>query len=685
MALTATGVGSGLDIEGLIGQLMAAERIPVEQRLIKRETKITQDISALGSLKGALSAFQSTLSSVNATDTYDKRNASSSNASAVIVTATSDAAVGTYNLNVTSLANAQSLAVRNQFSSVNETVGTGTLTFTFGTTSYTADTSTPVNTANDTYDGFVAKAGAASKTVTIDSTNNTLSGVRDAINAADIGVSAAIVNDGTSFRLLLSSNSTGAENSLQISVSDSGDSNDTDQSGLSRLAFNTSAGTTNVYQTTAASDAAFTINGLSLTSTGNTVTDAVTGLTLTLKETTSSAEISVTDNQSGIKQAINTFVSGYNDLITTLNQLTSYDAATGARGALQGDFSARSIFSQLRSTVGNAADGYKGALSRLPEIGITSTTTGTLAVDDAKLTSALESNFDDVAGVLAHFAQPADGIGIKVADFTETTMKAEYTVAVTSLATSGKMAANVPSAGFPKTIDSGTDGLVATIDGTASSTITLSNQAYANLAAMATELQTKINADATLRAAGKAVTVSVSGDDIEIRSNSLGSSSTVALVNAGTDTTLATLGLASATTTNGTDLVGTIDGVAGVASGNTLTGAVGTTASGLALDISSTTGGRVTVSYGVVDQLDTWLASLLGDDNVLDSRITSLNTRISEISDERTAAERRFDAIEKRYRAQFNALDSLLNELNSTGSFISDQLANIPLPGKSKK
>ena len=78
MALIATGVGSGLDIEGLIGQLMAAERLPVEQRLIKRETEITQDISALGSLKGALSTFQSTLSSVNAIDTYEKRNASSS-------------------------------------------------------------------------------------------------------------------------------------------------------------------------------------------------------------------------------------------------------------------------------------------------------------------------------------------------------------------------------------------------------------------------------------------------------------------------------------------------------------------------------------------------------------------------------------------------------------------------------
>ena len=295
MALIATGIGSGLDIEGLIGQLMAAEATPVEQRLVKRETKITQDISALGSLKGALADFQSTLSSVNAIDTYKKRNASSSSASAVSVSVTADAAVGTFNLSVASLAKSQSLAVRNQFSSVNEVVGTGTLTFTLGTTSYTSN----ANTANDTYGGFVAKAGAASKTVTIDSSNSTLSGVRDAINAADIGVSAAIVNDGTSFRLLISNNSTGAENSLQINVSDSGDSNDTDQSGLSRLAFNSSAGTTNVYQTTAASDAAFTINGLSLTSTGNTVTDAVTGMTLTLKEITSSADISVTDNQCG--------------------------------------------------------------------------------------------------------------------------------------------------------------------------------------------------------------------------------------------------------------------------------------------------------------------------------------------------------------------------------------------------
>ena len=108
-----------------------------------------------------------------------------------------------------------------------------------------------------------------------------------------------------------------------------------------------------------------------------------------------------------------------------------------------------------------------------------------------------------------------------------------------------------------------------TVDGTASGTITLASGSYASLSALATELQTKVNADATLRAAGKAVTVSVSGDDIEIRSNSVGSSSTVAVADAGSDTTLAAIGLSAATATNGTDLVGTIDGV-GVASGNVL-------------------------------------------------------------------------------------------------------------------
>ena len=685
MALTATGIGSGLDIEGLVRQLMAAERLPLETRWVQRETSITQDISALGSLKGALAGFRSSLAAANSLATFDQRIATSSKPKSVSISASNKAALGSYDVSVESLASTQSLAVRNQFSSVNEVVGTGTLTFTFGTTSYTADSGDPINTANDTYDGFVAKAGAASHTITIDSTNNTLSGVRDAINSADIGISAAVVNDGAGYRLLISSVTKGAENSVEIVVSDTGDGANTDQAGLSRLAFNTSAGTASVYQTAAASDAQFTVNGLALSSTSNVVSDAINGLTLTLGETATAVSLEVKDNASGIKRALNDFVGGYNDLIDTLNALTAYDPATGQRGALQGDFSARSIVNQLRATIGAEADGFKGALTRLPEIGVTTSATGTLVVDDAELDAALKDDIDTVAGVLSHFANPSASSGMTVSALATTTLKGEYSVAVSSLATHGRIAATVPAVGFPVTVDNATNDFVITVDGTSSGTITLASQAYASLSAIATEIQTKINADSVLRAAGKAVTVSVSGDDIEIRSNTAGSSSAVALVNANSDTTLTALGLAAATTTNGTDLIGTIDGASGTAVGNTLTAALGSSAAGLSLDIASTAGGRVTVSYGVIDQLDSWLAGLLGDDNSLDSRISSLESQVDEIAKERVAAERRLEATEKRYRTQFNALDSLLSELNSTGSFISDQLANIPVPGKTRK
>ena len=686
MALTATGLGSGLDIENLVTKLMAAERAPLENRLIRRETSITKDISALGSLKSALSDFQTSIASANTLSTYQKRNVNSTNTSALSVTATDAAVLGSYDVDISSLAEAQSLALREEFSSLTDVVGTGTLTFTFGTTAYTADSGNPPNTANDTYNSFTAKAGVASKTVTIDSNNNSLAGVRDAINAADIGVSAAIVKDSSSYRLLLSSSATGVENSMQIVVSDTGDSNDSDGSGLSRLAFNSSAGTSNVYQTSAATDASFMVNGFSLTHDTNTVSDVVTGLTLSLKQvTTESAKITVSDNEAGIKTAIEAFVDGYNGLVTTLDDLTGYDAATGAGGTLQGDFTARSIAGQIRTALSNASDGFVGPYSRLAEIGITQNSAGSLSVDDSKLSAAFDTDFDSVAGVLTRFADIATGSGISVNSFTDDVAKGSYAIAVSSLATNGKLAATIPSAGFPITIDSSTDSFVVTVDGTASGTVTLTNQAYASLSAIATEIQSKINADATLRDAGKGVTVSVSGDNIEIRSNSVGSSSSVALANAGTDTTLTALGLALATTTGGSDLVGTIDGVAGTATGNTLKGAVGSSADGLSLEILSTEGGTVRVSDGVLDQIDSLLAAMLSANNPLDTRISSLNAQAEEVAEDRVVMEQRLLTMEARYRKQFNSLDILLTELNSTGSYVADQLANIPIPGKTKK
>ena len=348
MALTATGVGSGLDIESLVTKLMQAERLPKEQRLLARETDVTNSISGLASLKGALSELQTSLAGVNSLSTFEQRNVTSDQSSAVTAVATKAATLGGYSVTTSALASSQSLAIRANFSTLSETVGTGSLTFTFGTTGYTSN----ANNALDTYDSFVAKAGVASKSITIDSNNNSLSGVRDAINDANFGVTAAIVNNGSGYQLLISSDSTGAENSLQISVSDTGDGNASDGNGLSRLAFNSTAGTNNVYQTVAGTNAAYTINGLSLSSASNTVTDVVDGLTLNLKTTTTSpANISVTDNTSGVKAAITTFVEGYNKYVDTLDKLTGYDFATKKGGQLQGDFSALSTANRLRSAL----------------------------------------------------------------------------------------------------------------------------------------------------------------------------------------------------------------------------------------------------------------------------------------------------------------------------------------------
>ena len=683
VGISATGLGSGLDIEGLVTQLVAAERAPIEQRLFRNEQKITNDISALGSLKSALSDLRSSTSAVSSPDTYSKRVATTTDATRISVTADATAALGSYDVEVTALASKQSIAIRHQFSSLTDIVGTGALTFTFGTTAYTADAS---NHSNDTYDSFAAKAGAASKSITIDSTNNTLSGLRDAINDADIGVTAAVVKEAAGYRLLLSSTALGAENSVEVTVADSGDSNHSDANGLSRLAFNSVAGTTNAYQTAAATDASFKINGLSLSSDSNTVSSVVDGLTLTFRDvTTASEKITVADNTSGIKGAINTFVEGYNAFVAAVGDLTSYDATTGVKGPLLGDFTARSLTNQLRTTLSAAADGYVGTYSRLAEIGISLSSTGSLAVDDTKLTNALDADFDNVSAVLARFAESSNSSGIKVSSFSDAVAKGSYVVSVSSLATNGKLSATVPSSEFPVTLDSSNDEFVLTVDGTSSGTIALTQQAYANLSAIASELQTKINADATLRAAGKAVTVSVSGDVIEIRSNSVGSSSSIALANAGSDSTVVGLGLALATGTAGTDLVGTINGIAGVATGNTLVGAVGSGAEGLSLDISSATGGTVKISNGVTNQFADFLDTMLGDDNALDDRISSLNSRAESLTEERAQMERRLDAIEKRYRLKFSALDSLLNELTTTSDFLTQQLKNIPVPGANKK
>ncbi|MBG56715.1 MAG: flagellar hook protein [Porticoccus sp.] len=673
--LTATGIGSGLDIESLVTQLISAERSPVETRLVARESALTAELSGFGSLKSALSTFQDSISSLNKLSSFGQRTTTSSNTDAVVASANSTAASGSYSLSVSQLASSHSLASTG-YASTSDLVGTGTLTIRFGSTDYTSPDPGP-----ESYDGFTVNPEKGTATITIDSENNTLTGVRDAINGAKIGVTAVIVNDESGYRLLIGSDDGGEKNSLEISVTDTGDSNDLDSAGLSALSFNGSA--TNLAQTVAARDALFTVNGLSIRSSENRASGVIEGLDITLKDVTGTSPVTVTvaQDREAVKSAIQSFVSGYNNYISTVNSLTAYDPETGVAGPLQGDFSARSIASQVRRAITDSAEGFGGSFSSLSELGITTDGDGKLAINSSRFDAALENAFDDIVGVFAAVGRPSDGT-IKYITSTAATAVASHDIDITQMATRGQLTAS-PSF-FPLNIDSENNSLVLSVNGVTSSEILLTQGNYASGAELADELQARINGDTALVNAGALVSVQFVNDHFEITSNNYGSFSTIEVLSVDTNTT-AQLGFSTGAGVAGIDVAGTIGGVAASGSGQTLKGAVGSKAEGLQLLIADgSTGprGAVDFSRGIAYQLNTLITSFLATDGLLDSRTEGIQSRIEGIGDQKEVLDRKMEALEIRYRNQFNALDSLLAQLQTTSDFLTQQLASLPGSGQ---
>jgi flagellar hook-associated protein 2 len=672
--LTSTGIGSGLDIESLVTQLVAAERAPTDGRLSRQESKLTAELSAFGIFKGALATFQGSLSSLNNLPKFGQYTATSSDSGAVGVSASSGAASGSYNVEVSQLARAQSLA-SGSFASASDVVGTGTLTFRFGTTDYAPPIPGP-----ESYDSFAVNPDRGVGTVIIDSSNNTLEGMRSAINNADIGISAAIVNDGTGYRLLLSSDQTGVDNSIEISVQDTGDNNDLDTSGLSVLAFN--SGASNAEQTVAARNAAFSINGLSITSSGNTVNDAIDGVDLTLQDLTGVAPVKVTvaQDKTSIKEAIDGLVAGYNNFIGVGNALTAYNAETGLASALQGDFSARSITSQVREALTDSVAGFDGPFASLSEIGITTQADGTLSIDSAALDNALENSFDDLVGLFAQVGIPTDG-DISYVSASESTVVGSYSVNISQLATQGQLSGGV--AAFPLNIDAENNNFTLSINGTSSASISLTEGNYTSGTNLATEIQSRINGDGALIAAGISVAVVYDGDHFEITSSQYGSGSSVVMTAVDSNSS-AELGFSVSSGTDGLDVAGTIGGLSATGTGQMLTGAAGSEAQGLQLLIGGGTAGTrgvIGFSRGVAFQLNSLVDNFLQSGGTLNSRTDSIQSRVEGILNQREVHDARIDALEIRYRAQFNALDGLLAQLQSTGDFLTQQLDSLPEAG----
>lgn len=663
--ITVSGVGSGLDISSLVSQLVDAERTPTETRLNTQEAKIQAKLSAYGTFKSALSTFNTAVASLTKLSTFSKYTATSSDEDVLTASGALASAKGSYSIEVSNLAKNQKLA-SGAFESNTTTVGEGTLTFRFGT----YDSGGNTFTAND--DSAVA-------TVEIGANDSSLEGIRDAVNKADIGVTASIVKDASGYRLVFKSDETGTENSLEVTVSGDTIGTDTDDTGLSQLAYDPTAAVgsgKNLTQTDAAEDAQFTIDGLALTSSSNTVEGAIEGLTLNLKEETSGSPVTlkIAQDKSAVTNAVETLVASYNSFISTVNQIASYDQETQTGGVLVGDSLVRSATSAVRSLLSGAVGG-SDSYRTLSSVGVSFEKDGTLSLDSSKLSEAMDDDMGAVMRLFAVGGTPSDSL-VNYDSATSSTKAGTYAVTVTQLATQAAWAGGSVNS---FTIDSSNDTFGISVDGISSGTITLTQRTYASGEELAAEIQSRINANEKLNNAGKGVTVSYVGDHLEITSNSYGSNSKVKITSVDTGSS-ASLGLSVGSEVAGLDVAGTIGGRVASGSGRYLTATSGD-ATGLKIEIEDgTTGDRGTVTFGrgVADQLSELLSSYLGSDSLITVRTNGLNASLDDINDRRDALETRVAAVEKRYRAQFTALDTMLAQLQQTSEQLTQQLASLP-------
>lgn len=405
-----TGIGSGIDIDSIVASMVAAERAPKETQLANLEKKTTTQITAIGALKSAISDFQTALGALNKPELFKARSATSSKPDLVGVTSTTTAGAGSYQLEVKSLASSSKIALAAIPNTADKPAR-----FTSGT--FEVSLGVPgIPPAPNTVESF---------SVTVDESNNTLAGVRDAINAAgkNTGVSATIVTDEYGSRLILSSSKTGAGRDITVAAAGADEAG---LVGLSALNFTGTSGTgKDARVLTSAQSAELYVDGLKVISETNKVSGAIEGITLDLKAKTVANEpltITVAEDKAGVKKQIQSFVDSYNKLIGVINAQTKVTAVGEGKspvtGALVGDATARTLLNTIRNELVSVQGG--GALRALTDIGITTQKDGTLAIDNTKLDKAMANNFDELPGLFTGEKGLASRLDAKLKPYTET-------------------------------------------------------------------------------------------------------------------------------------------------------------------------------------------------------------------------------------------------------------------------
>lgn len=645
---------ANLDVNSIVTQLMQIENRPLTV-LQTRQSGLQSKISAYGAIKSAYSAAGDAMAKLSSPIPFNAVKATSSDPASINVTASSKAVAGAYSVEVSQLAQAQKLA-SGLFAASDTPVGGGTLNIQFGTFS------TGTFTANGT---------TPAMSVSIAPGRNSLTDIRDAINQASGAVRAAIVNDGAGYRLALSSTQSGLANSLKITVADD-DTIATDTAGLSQLAYDPAADIgsgRNLTQKSAAADALLTIDGVAVSSGSNTVSNAVDGLTLSLAKTTIGTPLSVVIEKdlTGVKSALDDFVKAYNNFNTMVKNFTNFDPATRRASLLTGDATVGGLLSALKAAIGSAIPGLNSTPSRLTDVGLAFQRDGTLALDASAFNRAVQNPANRIAPLFAALGTPADG-RVEYLGAADQTPEGVYAVNITQAATRGQLAA---SAAAGLTITTGAnDSLSLLVDGRSAS-LTLAPGTY-TADALAAELQSRINGAATLRDAGITVAVSQSAGVLSVRSTAYSSAS-----GAGAPSGNAALSLfgAAPTSTIGTDVAGTIGGATAIGRGQGLT-----TSSGFSLKITANVSGSlgdVSFNRGYAARISALVNAVLKTDGAIASRTDGLNRGVQDLQKQQTRLSDRLTIVEASLRRQYTALDGNLSRMNTTSTYLTQQLAQI--------
>lgn len=649
------GLVSGLDTATIISKLMELERVPIT-RLKQKQTALSTKLTVWQDANTRVLALKVKADLLATSSTFDAKTFVSSDETILTGSASAQAQAGTYYLTVNSLARAHQQATQGYADTTTTSVGTGTISIQIG-------------------------SGTA-KVITVDESNSTLAGLRDAINKAGAGVTASIINDGSGtspYRLIITSNTGGTAGQVTIQA-------------------NLTGGTTPTLSTMqAAQDASVTLGegagAITVTKGTNQITDLIPGLTLNLQKADPTKVVTVTiqNNTDSIKLAIKDFVDQYNNLMDFMKQQFKYDANSQTAGTLFADSSLQTIEADIAGKLFGAVSGLSQTIVVLSQIGVTSTTSDDkLTIDETKLDEVIAAGLDPIKRLLAAVGEATNSAVsyMSCTDKTKPSGPAGYAVEITAAATQGRVTAGVAQtdalAQDEQLTINGT-GVQLTAGMTAAQVVAKINEYTSQTGVIASS--TDINGQGT-------------GDYLTLRRVGYGSALTITAVssvsNGGGTPVQNTSGLGNGEVTQssywgeagtgtgaaGTDVAGTINGEAATGSGYLLTGNEGNAnTEGLKIRVTAQTPG----SYGLI-RITKGLASVLGEYldfitrpgvGAVKSAQNALQTQIDDIDDDVAALEERVAAKEDRLINQFAAMESALSRLQNQGSFLTSQLQQV--------